>query len=61
MLQRFTREMQRVSKGVAFNLEDDDLTHYGQSLSAMEDFDAVGLGSDDDDEGDGRFLLISTI
>ncbi len=47
MLERFTKERQRASKGVAFNLEDeDDLTHYGQSLSKMDDFDYVGLGDE---------------
>ncbi|KAI0638448.1 nucleolar protein 14 [Trametes polyzona] len=54
MLERFTRERQRASKGTAFNLEDEDeLTHYGQSLSKLDDFDNVGLGLDDDDEDDG--------
>lgn len=59
MLERFTRERQRASKGVAFNLDDeDDLTHYGQSLSKMDDFDDVGMGLDDDedDEQQGMFL-----
>ncbi|KAF8231400.1 Nop14-like protein [Tricholoma matsutake] len=51
MLERFTRERQRASKGVAFNLEDEDeLTHYGQSLSKLDDFDNVGLGLDDDEQ-----------
>ncbi|KAF5363593.1 hypothetical protein D9756_000300 [Leucocoprinus leucothites] len=51
MLERFTRERQRTSKGVAFNLEDEDeLTHYGQSLSKLDDFDNVGLGLESDDE-----------
>ncbi|KAI1796126.1 Nop14-like protein [Ganoderma leucocontextum] len=54
MLERFTRERQRTSKGTAFNLEDEDeLTHYGQSLSKLDDFDNVGLGVDDEDEDDG--------
>ena len=54
MLERFTRERQQASKGVAFNLEDeDDLTHYGQSLSKLDDFDNVGLGLDDDEEDEG--------
>lgn len=54
MLERFTREHQRASKGSAFNLEDeDDLTHYGQSLSKLDDFDNVGLGLDEDEEEDG--------
>ncbi|TBU33073.1 Nop14-like protein [Dichomitus squalens] len=54
MLERFTRERQRASKGVAFNLEDEDeLTHYGQSLSKLDDFDNVGLGLDEDEEDEG--------
>ena len=53
MLERFTRERQRESKGVLFNLEEEDeLTHYGQSLSKLDDFDNVGLGLDDDDGED---------
>jgi nucleolar protein 14 len=53
MLERFTRERQRASKGVMFNLEDEDeLTHYGQSLSKLDDFDNVGLGLDDNEEDD---------
>ncbi|KAG6866122.1 hypothetical protein C0991_008430 [Blastosporella zonata] len=55
MLERFTKERQRASKGVAFNLEDEDeLTHYGQSLSKLDDFDNVGLGLDDDEEDTGK-------
>nr|VWO96259.1 Calcium-transporting ATPase (EC [Ganoderma boninense] len=51
MLERFTRERQRASKGAAFNLEDEDeLTHYGQSLSKLDDFDNVGLGLDDEED-----------
>ncbi|GJJ07321.1 hypothetical protein Clacol_001522 [Clathrus columnatus] len=50
MLERFTRERQRVSKGTIFNLEEEELTHYGQSLSLMDDFDGAGLTLDDDDE-----------
>ncbi|KAI9467126.1 Nop14-like protein [Lactarius psammicola] len=50
MLERFTRERQRASNGT-FNLEDDvDLTHYGQSLSKLDDFDEVGLRLDSDEE-----------
>jgi nucleolar protein 14 len=53
MLERFTRERQRESKGALFNLEEEDeLTHYGQSLSKLDDFDNVGLGLDDDDGED---------
>jgi nucleolar protein 14 len=44
MLERFTREKQRASKGAAFHLDEEvDLTHYGQSLSKLEDFADVGL------------------
>ncbi|KAA1466565.1 Nop14-like protein [Dentipellis sp. KUC8613] len=51
MLERFTRERQRAAKGVSFNLEDDEeLTHYGQSLSKLDDFDHAGFGLDDDEE-----------
>lgn len=51
MLERFTKERQRTSKGAAFNLEDEEeLTHYGQSLSKLDDFDNVGLGLDDEEE-----------
>ena len=65
MLERFTKEKQRAAKGsgrgVDFNLGDDGdedgeelgLTHYGQSLSALDDFDGTGLAlEDDEDEGD---------
>ncbi|KAF8659134.1 hypothetical protein AX16_001904, partial [Volvariella volvacea WC 439] len=51
MLERFTRERQRASKGTSFNLEDEDeLTHYGQSLSKLDDFDDVNLRLDSEEE-----------
>jgi nucleolar protein 14 len=51
MLERFTRERQRASKGAAFHLEDEtDLTHYGQNLSNLDDFADVGLVLDSDEE-----------
>ncbi|TCD67264.1 nucleolar complex protein 14 [Steccherinum ochraceum] len=54
MLERFTKERQRASKGSAFNLEDEDeLTHYGQSLSKLDDFDRVGMTLNDSDEDEG--------
>lgn len=57
MLERFTRERQRASKGVTFNLEDEDtLTHYGQNLSKLDDFDNVGLQMDSEDEASGTSL-----
>ena len=60
MLERFTRERQRASKSDAFNLEDEDeLTHYGQSLSKLDDFDHVGLNLDDEEEEDtGEYAVI---
>ena len=55
MLERFTKERQRAAKGLAFNLEDEDeLTHYGQSLSVMDDFDGTGLQLDTESESDGK-------
>jgi len=55
MLERFTRERKRESKGALFNLEEEDeLTHYGQSLSKLDDFDNIGLGLDDDNEDAGQ-------
>ncbi|KAF9438168.1 nucleolar complex protein 14 [Entomortierella beljakovae] len=56
MLERFTREKQsRARTGTMFNLEEEaDLTHYGQSLAGLDDFDESGLGySDDDDDNRG--------
>ncbi|KAH7912968.1 nucleolar protein 14 [Hygrophoropsis aurantiaca] len=61
MLERFTKERQKASRGAAFNLEDEEeLTHYGQSLSKLDDFDNVGLSFDDDEEED-QGQLDSTI
>ncbi|THH27646.1 hypothetical protein EUX98_g6552 [Antrodiella citrinella] len=54
MLERFTRERQRASKGNTFNLEEDEeLTHYGQSLSRLDDFDNSGMNLDESDEDEG--------
>ncbi|PVF95514.1 Nop14-like protein [Serendipita vermifera] len=53
MLGRFTKERQRASKGTIYNLEDqEELTHYGQSLSKLDDFDNIGLNLDDEDAED---------
>ncbi|KIK29147.1 hypothetical protein PISMIDRAFT_672561 [Pisolithus microcarpus 441] len=53
MLERFTRERQRTSKADMFNLEDEEeLTHYGQSLSRVDDFDDFGIPMDDEDDDD---------
>ncbi|KAG2149303.1 nucleolar protein 14 [Suillus clintonianus] len=53
MLERFTKERQRASKGTIFNLEgEEELTHYGQSLSNLDDFDDVGLPMDEDEDDD---------
>lgn len=49
MLERFTRERQRTSKAAVFNLDDEDeLTHYGQSLSKLDVADDVDLGLEDE-------------
>ncbi len=59
MLERFTRERQRGSKGMMFNLEDvEDLTHYGQSLSKLDDFDDIGLRMESDDEDETSGILM---
>lgn len=52
MLERFTKEKQKSSRGNMFNLGDEDisLTHYGQSLSTMDDFDDAGLALSDEEE-----------
>lgn len=53
MLERYATEKQRrAAKGAAFNLNDDDelLTHYGQSLSGLDDLADIRLPGDDDDE-----------
>jgi len=53
MLERFTRERQRASKASAFNLDnEDELTHYGQSLSKLDDFDDILLPVGEDEEGE---------
>ncbi|ETW84116.1 hypothetical protein HETIRDRAFT_458040 [Heterobasidion irregulare TC 32-1] len=62
MLERFTRERQRTSRGVAFNLEDEgELTHYGQSLSKLDDFDNVGLNLDDEEEDERGHIDSETV
>jgi nucleolar protein 14 len=59
MLERFTKERQRSSRGAAFNLEDEDeLTHYGQSLSKLDDFDNVSLGLEDEEETGGKLNVL---
>ncbi|KAI7870935.1 nucleolar protein 14 [Spinellus fusiger] len=55
MLERFTKEKQRNARsgGSMYNLDDDDeinLTHYGQSLGDMDDFDDAGLELSDEEE-----------
>ena len=61
MLERFTRERQRASKGDVFNLEDEEeLTHYGQSLSKLDDFDNIGLGLEDEDEERGASCVTAS-
>ncbi|CAG8803002.1 19746_t:CDS:2, partial [Gigaspora rosea] len=51
MLERFAREKkQRHSKSSLFNLEDDDLTHYGQSLALIDDFDEPDLSLNEEED-----------
>jgi hypothetical protein len=38
-------------RGSLFNLEDEDLTHMGQSISGMEDFEDAGLQKVEDEDG----------
>lgn len=56
MLKRFTEErMNRAPKTSMFDLNDDDaelgLTHFGQSLSGLDEMPDVPLEDDDDDPG----------
>jgi nucleolar protein 14 len=47
IMQRFIKQKQKKSeKSHLFSLEDDELTHYGQSLADMDDFDEIRLSSD---------------
>ena len=62
MLERFATEKQRrAAKGAAFNLNDDDdlPTHYGQSLSGLDDLADIRLPEDDEDE-DGKYHTLMT-
>ena len=61
MLERFTREKQKRARsagGELFNLEDEDeLTHFGQSLGGLrDDFDASNEMDEDEDDGSGPTL-----
>ncbi|KAJ2963022.1 hypothetical protein NQZ79_g2018 [Umbelopsis isabellina] len=55
MLERFTKEQQKQTRSTSlFNLDDDEenLTHYGQSLANIDDFDEADLElSDSEDRG----------
>ncbi|KAG8884046.1 nucleolar complex protein 14 [Tulasnella sp. 331] len=53
MLGRYAREKQRTTK-FNFNLEEEELTHYGKSLNALDDFDGSGLRLGEEDQGDDR-------
>ncbi len=47
----------RFKKGGLFNLEEEELTHLGSSLSAFDDFgDNIKEFSDDDDDVDGNVV-----
>ncbi|XP_041476417.1 nucleolar protein 14-like [Lytechinus variegatus] len=53
MMERFTLEKQRThEKSSLYSLNtDEDLTHYGQSLSSLEKFEEPDLESDEEDTG----------
>ncbi|TIC41934.1 Nop14-like protein [Wallemia mellicola] len=60
MLERYQAEKansgKRSRNNADFNLEDnDELTHYGQSLALDDDFANAGLGDNDDDDAGTRF------
>ncbi|KAJ3377831.1 nucleolar complex protein 14, partial [Entophlyctis sp. JEL0112] len=59
MMERFLREKTRGSASKSsslFNLEEEDLTHLGQSISGMDDY-ALESGLERvDDDGEGKFL-----
>ncbi|KAJ1927670.1 nucleolar complex protein 14 [Tieghemiomyces parasiticus] len=54
MMERFTREQQKSLRNAeSFNLEDEEeLTHMGQSLADIDDFNEEGLRPSDDEEMD---------
>lgn len=56
MLQRFTKERQKShDKANLYSLNDEEeLTHYGQSLSEIEKFEDPTFSDEDDDEDKGR-------
>lgn len=63
MVTRFAeeRKLRATSGSNHFNLDDDEdggeLTHLGQSLSTMEEFDNIGLDIDEEEEGLSLFSL----
>ncbi|XP_067656248.1 nucleolar protein 14-like [Haliotis asinina] len=52
MLKRYAMEREKHTGGSKFNLNDDEeLTHYGQSLSEIEKFDDPEISDEDEDAG----------
>ncbi len=52
--------MQKHHKSRGYNLDDDEeLTHYGQSLGDLENFDDADLKLTDDEQDDGMLLKFS--
>ncbi|XP_046571254.1 nucleolar protein 14-like [Haliotis rubra] len=52
MLKRYAMEREKHTGGSKFNLNDDEeLTHYGQSLSEIEKFDDPEISDEDEDSG----------
>lgn len=65
MLKRFTEErMNRAPKTSMFDLNDDDaelgLTHFGQSLSGLDEMPDVPLEDDDDDDDPGTYTYTAS-
>lgn len=60
---RFLKETAKTMKKNIFNLEDNDLTHMGQSLSLHDDYDGGNIRdhSDDTDSGDLEYDAVSAL
>ena len=46
-----TSMQKRHERSERYGLEDDDLTHYGQSIGDMENFDEIELSKREEEEG----------
>ena len=57
MMARFTVERQKHHSKQTFNLEEDVLTHKGQSIEGMDEFEDIYSSGDDDGENWLSFLV----